>query len=98
MSCISIKVERIGGMSIQALRIGAMSVFASKIDAMHAKIERIGGMSLDVGLVGGMHVNVYPVCSTSIHDKYLEIEPEILWMWNAPAENNVFSNTNWNVE
>ena len=98
MACISINVERIGGIVTRASVVGGMAVVASKIDGMQAKANRIGGMTLDAALIGGIHVNVYPVCSTSIREKYLEIEPEILWMWNNPVENDVYSNTNWNID
>lgn len=29
---------------------------------------------------------------------YLEIVPEILWMWDNPVDNDVLSNTEWNVD
>lgn len=38
-------------------------------------------------------------CSVSRKEPpYLEIEPEILWVWEIPVDNNVYSNTDWFVD
>lgn len=29
---------------------------------------------------------------------FLEISPDLLWMWSAPVDNDVYSNTDWNVD
>lgn len=41
-------------------------------------------------------VSITLTCSVSLSRKYLEIEPEILWIWTT-GSNDVYSNTTWNL-
>lgn len=98
MSCITIRVTKIGGIVTKASRIGGMAVNVAKIDGIRTNVERVGGMALNVARVGGMKCNVYPVCSVDMRGNFLDIAPKIVWIWNDPVENDVYSNTNWIVE
>lgn len=48
----------------------------------------------------GLSLTVSLTCSTAVPEAppYLDIEPKILWVWTMPADNNVYSNTTWNVD
>lgn len=43
-----------------------------------------------------LSVNITLTCSVSLSGKYLEIDPEILWIWTT-GSNDVYSNTTWNL-
>lgn len=43
-----------------------------------------------------LSVNITLTCSVSLSKRYLEIEPEILWIWTT-GSNDVYSNTTWNL-
>ena len=44
-----------------------------------------------------LSVNITLTCSVSISKPYLEIDPEILWIWSFTGDNDVYSNTDWNL-
>ena len=99
MGCISIFLSKVGGgIKTTMSRIAGMSVRMDKMNGMSAKMAKIGGISADVAKIGKMKCAIYPVCTVDVGGNYLDIEPTILWIWNDPAENNVYSNTNWNVK
>lgn len=47
-----------------------------------------------------LSLTVTLTCSTAVpkEEPYLDIAPKILWIWTMPANNDVFSNTNWNID
>lgn len=47
--------------------------------------------------VGGMKCRFSIICSSGVMPPYLEIAPEILWIWTDPGYNDVYSNTTWNI-
>lgn len=52
----------------------------------------------DIQIVkSNISVYVTLTCSVSISKPYLEISPEILWIWTYTGDNDVYSNTTWNV-
>lgn len=76
---------------------------------LKTRLERIGGaracLSPEYGIEAEMHrvrtgmaVRFELVCDTNIFGPYLDIEPKILWIADWGAENDVYSNTNWNVD
>lgn len=44
-----------------------------------------------------LSVNITLTCSVSISKPYLEIEPEILWIWSFTGDNDVYSNVTWYI-
>ena len=44
-----------------------------------------------------LSVNITLTCSVSLSRRYLEIEPDILWIWTYTGDNDVYSNTTWNI-
>ena len=99
MGCISVILSKVGaGIKTTMTRIAGMSVRVDKMNSMTANMVKVGGIATNMAKIGGIQCEIYPVCSVDVRGKYLEIEPTILWIWNDPMENNVYSNTNWNVE
>lgn len=44
-----------------------------------------------------LSVTITLTCSVSISKPYLEIDPEILWIWSVTGDNDVYSNTVWSL-
>lgn len=56
---------------------------------LYTCISRIGG---------GLHTEVSPVCTASLEGKFLEVEPEYVWLQEAnqfEADVDVHSNAEW---
>lgn len=47
---------------------------------------------------GGMSVSLSQFCNIIPFKPYLEIEPEIIWLADWGATNDVFSNTHWGID
>lgn len=77
---------------------------------INVSIDRVGGIvttaakepetitGVTCSAVGGIIARVSHVCTPSIREPYLEISPEIIWVvpdW--AVDNDVFSNTFWNI-
>lgn len=99
MSCTSVKITRVG-------RIGITSGLVS--EGIRAGITREGTMSAHCSKVptgitatldrDAIRARLSMVCSPSIRVPYLEIQPEILWVYSDLEQyNEVLSNTYWNV-
>lgn len=76
--------------SVGIRRVGAVKVSAEK------EPDTVKGLSCSA--VGGISVRVSHVCTPNIRTPYLEIEPEIIWVYPEWAvDNDVFSNTTWHI-
>lgn len=79
--------------------MGCLTVRFTRVGGMTAEAERIGGISCTATRVGGMNVRFALVCKPGIRLPYLEINPTILWVYpDWSAQNDVYSNTHWNVD
>lgn len=97
MGCLLVDISRLGGVSVDADRIGGISCDISRAASADARLSRVGGMEADMAREGKMKCRFAIVCSTGIMAPYLEISPEILWIWTDPAYNDVYSNTTWGI-
>ena len=97
MGCLSVTLARKGGIIADAERIGGVSCDLSRVGFAESFLTRIGGMEASAIRVSGMKCTFSFVCSSSIKTPYLEIAPEVIWIWDDPAYNDVYSNTTWNV-
>lgn len=99
MSCTEVKITRVGGigagaeLSSEGIRAGltrdAIGVRCSK---MQTGITAT--LSHDAILA-----RLSMVCTPSIREPYLEIEPKLIWVYtNIESTNDVFSNTYWNIK
>lgn len=99
MGCLTVKYTRQGGIEADAERIGGIACTASRIGGVFAKATRSGGMATTMTRVGGMACRFALVCKPGILPPYLEINPEIIWVYpDWSAYNDVYSNTHWNVD
>ena len=97
MGCMSVTFSRKGGMIADAERIGGISCDLSRVGFADMHMLKLGGMQANLSRVGGMKCRFSLICSAGIMPPYLEISPEILWVWVDPGYNDVYSNTNWNI-
>lgn len=98
MSCTSVKITRVGD-------IGMSAELAS--EGIRACIARDGAIIVEAGKVGhisasmdhdAIRVRMSMVCTPSIRTPYLEIEPEIIWVYyDLESMNDVSSNTTWHI-
>jgi hypothetical protein len=98
MSCTTVKITRVGEigagaeLSSEGIRAGltrdAIGVRCSKMQTGIAAT-----LSHDA-----IRARLSMVCRPSIREPYLEISPEILWVYSDLEQyNDVLSNTYWNV-
>lgn len=87
MSCLTVTLTRVGGVSCSAQRIGGIRSGAL----------RVGGITSTATRVPGLSCRVWQVCNAGLRRPYLEISPTIVWILAGHTENNVLSNTQWNI-
>lgn len=58
----------------------------------------VGGMVSSASLTGDTSCKMTHICRGSVRAHYLEINPKIVWVYMGFAENDVYSNTSWNVD
>lgn len=76
--------------SVKIRRVGAITASATR------EPDAVIGVSCTA--VGGISARVSHVCTPNIRHPYLEISPEIIWVYpDWSAYNEVYSNTNWTV-
>ncbi len=99
MGCLTVTYTRLGGVIVGAERVGEISCSASRIGGMSATAERVGGIGASMERKGGISCRFSLICSTGVVPPYLEINPEIIWVFTDwSAQNDVYSNTHWNVD
>jgi len=99
MGCLTVTYTRLGGMTASAERVGGISCSASRIGGIDATATRIGGICASMERKGGMTCRFALICDTGLVAPYLEINPEIIWVYpDWSAQNDVYSNTHWNVD
>lgn len=97
MGCLSVDLSRLGGVSVAFERIGGVVCDFSRVGFADIDMSRVGGGSVTATRTGGMKCRFSIVCSSGIMPPYLEIAPEVIWIWEDPAYNDVYSNTTWNI-
>lgn len=99
MGCLTVTYTRLGGMTVSAERAGGISCTATRFGGVSAIAERVGGIDASMERVGGMTCRFALICDTGLVAPYLEINPEIIWVYpDWSAYNDVYSNTHWNVD
>lgn len=99
MGCLTVTYTRLGGMTASAERVGGISCSASRLGGVSAMAERVGGIDASMERVGEMTCRFALICDTGLVAPYLEINPEIIWVYpDWSAYNDVISNTHWNVD
>ena len=98
MSCTSVKITRVGGigagaeLSSEGIRAGLTR------DAIGVRCSK---MQTDIAAAfahDAIRARLSMVCRPSIREPYLEISPQILWVYSDLEQyNDVLSNTYWHV-
>lgn len=98
MGCLTVTYQRLGGVVAIAERVRGVSCTATRVGGISATATRIGGMTAKAKKMGGMTCRFSLICTTGLVPPYLEINPEIIWVYpDWSAQNEVLSNTRWNV-
>ena len=97
MGCVKVKITPIGGISCKAEPVGNINASARPVDGISVRAERVGRMDVSASRVGGIHCRVFRTCSPNIRPPYLEIEPTVVWVIAGQTQNDVYSNTHWNI-
>lgn len=84
-------------MSCKVYSNDGITVQAHKIGGIETNVDNIGGIETNVKRIGGIFCRVFRTCSPSIRVPYLEISPTIAWIVAGETQNDVFSNTYWNI-
>ena len=97
---MNVTVERIGGITGIVERIGGeLTSSARRIGGIESDTERIGGIRTRAMRYGGIFCRMYQEVRGSVGGPYLEIDPTFLWVLAGQStDNNVYSNTSWNVD
>lgn len=96
--CVEITSTREGGIDLSSGRIGAIEASSERIGAIALESLRRGAIDASSVRVGRIMVSSSFVCEVSHLAPYLEIEPEIIWLIDWGADNDVLSNTHWKVD
>ena len=96
--CMNATLTRVGNMSATTTRVGGIDCSATRVGDMSVAMTRVGGMDARMTRVGGISCAMYQVCMTNIRRPYLEISPQIVWVLAGHTENDVYSNTRWNID
>lgn len=88
MSCIEVRVSRLGGISAGALRVGGIG----------ARTMRVGGIGVATHRRGGINAGVSLVCTVGF-GRYLRVVPqEAQWInVDMSVDYAVLSNTEWEI-
>ena len=101
MGCVSSILHRVGGISSSLSRIdgGITSSLEMAECGITSSLQYVSGINSSLARTSGISCRMGLVCRPGVGDKYLEIEPEIIWVYpDWAVDNNVYSNTRWNVD
>lgn len=98
MGCLSFTLSRIGGGDASLTRVDGHSARLEVIGGIEASLTRDDDYRASLTKKGGIACRMGLVCRANIMHPYLEIEPTLIWVYpDWAAENDVYSNTHWNV-
>lgn len=96
---IATSTGRIGGIIVKSERYGGdMSIRTERQNGMTASAEYMTRMSVGAKREGGVRCRMFMICTPSFRNPYLEISPTVVWMLAGWTSNDVFSNTNWQID
>lgn len=100
MGCLTVEIERLGGLTSTATRRDGVRALVAARDALTAVASRSGGLTAVASRSGGLTVSVSRCCEVGQAD-YLMVTPGVVWLTDAnghTATLDVYSNTNWTIE
>lgn len=78
MSCLTVNIERKGGILASADRVGVIDAVFSRYGGIEAYATRVGGVGVSFENKGGVKVNMGIVCGANLGDF------EVLWVQDGP--------------
>lgn len=97
MSCLSVSMTPVGGITSSARMVdGGLTASAINMGGIVTKAEMVGGIRTEVKRKGGISCRFFQECRTGL-TPYLEIAPTVVWVLAGWTSNDVYSNTDWNI-
>lgn len=98
MNCIDVSSDRVGAVVTTAAKVAdqvtGVTCTRPSLRVEYEAAEGIGATAL----AGHIGVLVSHVCTPSIRNPYLEIQPELIWVYpDWAVDNDVLSNTTWHI-
>lgn len=109
MSKVSISLQRVDGINASLEQTGAIYAEVTGTSHFNSTLTKIAspfcvkfshrvGPELSAFKIGNITCTLVYVWDTNIGGPYLEISPNIIWVYsNLEATNDVFSNTTWEI-
>lgn len=91
MSCLKITTSRVGGDVAAELKRPS----SARVDCL---LTAASGSNMEMTRATDLRVRFAKVCDIVNPDAYLEIQPEIIWLADWGAYNDVLSNTRWYID
>ena len=104
-----VKLNRVDGISAFAEKEGGIDAAVESVSGINASLEpgvipfafsfdRNGGIVFDADRLDGIGCTFTYTDRQDISKKYLEIEPEVIWVWpDLESLNDVYSNVTWHI-
>lgn len=98
MSCVSVKITRVGEIGVGA-ELSSEGIRAGLTrEAIGVRCEKAQTDITALFDRDAIRARLSLVCRPSIREPYLEISPEVLWVYSDLEQyNDVLSNTYWHV-
>lgn len=104
-----VKLNRVDGISASAEKEGGINAAVESVSGISASFEpggipfsfsfnRDGSIAFRAERLDGIGCTMTYTDRKDISKKYLEIEPEVLWVWpDLESLNDVYSNVTWQI-
>ena len=104
-----VKLDRVDGISASAEKEGGINAAVESVSGINASLEpgvipfafsfdKKGGIVFDADRLDGIECTFTYTDRKDISRKYLEIEPEVIWVWpDLESLNDVYSNVTWHI-
>ena len=97
MGCIQVSIKPLGGISVKHDKVGYFENTWVLKSGISVNTTEKGGINTKVKPKSGIQCRAYQVCTVNIRGPYLKINPTIVWVVAGYTQNDVFSNTDWNI-
>ena len=104
-----VKLSRVDGISAFAEKEGGINASVESVSGINASLEpgvipfafsfdKDGGITFKADRLDGIGCTFTYTDRRDISKKYLEIEPEVIWVWpDLESLNDVYSNVTWQI-
>lgn len=104
-----VKLNRVDGISASVEKEGGINAAVESVSRINASLEpgvipfsfsfdKKGGVVFKADRLDGIECSFTYTDRQDISRKYLEIEPEVIWVWpDLESLNDVYSNVTWHI-